>query len=185
MSALILQDGDPVLRQIAQPLPEELFGTPKLAKMIRDMAQALDEQPDGVAIAAPQIGLPWRIFLVRYDRVRPPVPEGEPEPKAEVGVYINPSFVRTSRKREEMEEGCLSVRGKYGTVKRAERATVRARDERGDGFERGGGGLLAQVFQHEIDHLEGILFIDKAVRIRKSRKADEAEAASAAHAHEY
>ena len=82
MSVSIVQDGDPVLRQTAQPVPEDMFGTPKLAKMVKDMAAALDEQPDGVAIAAPQIGLPWRVFLVRYDRVRPPVPEGEPEPEA-------------------------------------------------------------------------------------------------------
>jgi methionyl-tRNA formyltransferase len=169
MSVEILQDGDQRLRDTAQPLPAELFNTAELDKMVADMAEALDGQADGVAIAAPQIGLPWRIFLVRYDRVKPPA-EGEPEREAEIGVYINPSFVRTSKKRADMDEGCLSVRGKYGKVKRAERATVRAFDQHGAEFERGGGGLLAQIFQHEVDHLDGILFIDKATEIRSSRR---------------
>lgn len=186
MSVPILQDGDQRLREAAQPVPEALFGTPELARMVADMAEALDGEEDGVAIAAPQIGLPWRIFLVRYDRVRPMPPEGEPEPPAEIGVYANPSFVRTAKRKRGMDEGCLSVRGRYGTVKRAERATVRARDEHGAVFERGGGGLLAQVFQHEIDHLDGILFIDKAeqVRITKKQARAEEESDSTEHDHE-
>ena len=61
-----------------------------------------------------------------------------------------------------MDEGCLSVRGVYGTTKRHERVTVRARNQDGTKFERGGGGIMAQIFEHEIDHLNGILFIDHA-----------------------
>ncbi|MDR3546702.1 MAG: peptide deformylase [Candidatus Pacebacteria bacterium] len=167
----ILQDGIPSLREIAQAVPEELFGTDELAVMINDMADSLDSQPDGVAIAAPQIGIPYRIFLVRYDRTVPPPPEGAPveELEPDIGVYINPEFVRTSRRRDEMDEGCLSVRGVYGTTLRHERATVRARDASGASFERGGGGLLAQIFQHETDHLDGILFIDHAIHIAPSK----------------
>lgn len=157
----IVQNGDPVLREIAPPVAENEFGTKALADVVDGMAEALDAQPDGVAIAAPQVGISLRIFLVRYDRLYP-APEGVTVP-AEVGVYINPEFTRASRRREVMDEGCLSVRGTYGKTYRHERATLRARDQFGNVFERGAGGILAQVFQHETDHLNGILFIDHAI----------------------
>lgn len=161
----IVQDGDPVLRKKAAPVAPAEFGGTALARIIKDMAESLDEQPDGVAIAAPQIGVGKRIFLVRYDRMAAPAEEGTPERAPEVGVFVNPEIIRKARKKEEMDEGCLSVRGKYGRTRRAERATVRAQDEHGKKFERGGGGILAQAFQHEIDHLDGILFIDHATEI--------------------
>ena len=161
----IVQDGAPVLREIAKPVPEELFGTPELARIIKDMEAALDPELEGVALAAPQISISYRIFIVRKDRtIAPPLVEDDrtapPEPKNEI--YINPEIVKTSRKRADVDEGCLSVRGIYGTTNRHERATVRARNVDGSRFERGGGGLMAQIFEHEIDHLNGILFIDHA-----------------------
>lgn len=159
MSAIV-QDGAPVLRKIAAPVPEALFGTPELDGILKDMEETLDGQLDGVALAAPQIGIGMRIFVVRYDRILPPPPDGEHPP--EIGVYINPEFVKSSKRRVEMDEGCLSVRGIYGKTMRHERATVRARDAEGRAFERGGGGILAQIFQHETDHLNGILFVDHA-----------------------
>ena len=73
--------------------------------------------------------------------------------------------MKTSKRKRGMHEGCLSVKDKYGTVQRAERATIRAYDEHGVMYERGGSGLLAQIFQHECDHLDGILFVDKATKI--------------------
>ena len=158
------QDGHPVLRQIADAVPESMFGTPELFQMLKDMEEALDAEPDGVALAAPQIALPYRIFVVRFDRMHPHPPEGE-EHVPEVGVFINPEFVKASRRRDEVDEGCLSVRGKYGKTLRHERATVRAYTADGKVFERGGGGLLAQAFQHEIDHLDGVLFIDHALDV--------------------
>ena len=163
----IIQNGDPVLRAIAAPVPEEMFGTEELASLITDMADSLDGQKDGVALAAPQIGVSYRIFVVRYDRTISPASE-EAEKELEetgpqLGVFINPEFIRSSRRRVEMDEGCLSVRGLYGTTLRHERATVRARTVDGATFERGGGGLVAQIYQHETDHLNGILFIDHAV----------------------
>lgn len=165
----IVQDGTPVLRAIAQPVPEELFGTPELAQIIDDMKKALASELEGVALAAPQIAVPYRIFIVRKDRTvtPPPMEEGveRPAPEPVNEVYINPEIVRTSRKRADMDEGCLSVRGFYGTAKRHERVTVRARNLDGSRFERGGGGLMAQIFEHEIDHLNGILFIDHAKHI--------------------
>ena len=163
----IVQDGTPVLRDIAQPVPEELFGTPELSQIIQDMIDALDPELEGVALAAPQIAVPYRIFIVRKDRTITPPPLEDAEatrvvPPAENEIYINPEIVKTSRRRAKMDEGCLSVRGIYGTAKRHERVTVRARNVDGSRFERGGGGLMAQIFEHEIDHLNGILFIDHA-----------------------
>lgn len=155
----IVQDGDPVLRKLAAPVPEALFGTQELRAIIADMSESLDAQPDGVALAAPQIGIPYRIFIVRYDRIAPPT---EPALPADVGVYVNPEFVRSAKRRIDMDEGCLSVRGIYGKTRRHDRATVRAYTEEGIAFERGGGGILAQIFQHETDHLNGILFTDHA-----------------------
>ncbi|MDB5237285.1 MAG: peptide deformylase, peptide deformylase [Parcubacteria group bacterium] len=166
---MIVQDGDPVLREIAAPVAEEEFGTPALLKIIDDMMVALDAEADGVALAAPQIGVSKRLFIVRYDRLG----TGDEEPPAgpQLGVYINPEFVKSSRRRLEMDEGCLSVRGVYGKTIRHDRATVRARTPDGSAFERGGGGILAQVFQHETDHLEGILFIDHAHILFESKQA--------------
>lgn len=164
----IVQDGAEVLRGIAKPVPEEFFGTPELAGIVKDMKDALDPEIEGVAIAAPQIGIPYRIFVVRKDRTLPPPPMPEkgaplpPPPAPEHEVYINPEIIKTSRKRAKVDEGCLSVRGVYGTTKRHERVTVRARNTDGIKFERGGGGIMAQIFEHEVDHLNGILFTDHA-----------------------
>ena len=163
----IVQDGDPVLREVANEVLPEEFGTPALQTILANMREALNAQPDGVALAAPQIGVSKRIFIVRYDRLTTP-PEGVVVP-ADVGVYINPEFTRTSRKREYMDEGCLSVRRIYGKAYRFIRASVRAQDEHGTYFERGGGGLLAQIFQHETDHLNGFLFIDHAEELYELR----------------
>ncbi len=163
----IVQEKAAILRKKAEPVPEKMFGTEKLSSIIADMAEALDKELDGVALAAPQIAVPYRIFIVRKDRTLPlpPMPSEEkrlPQRTPEVEVYINPEIVKTSRKRQKADEGCLSVRGMYGTTKRHERVTVRAEREDGSRFTRGAGGLLAQIFEHEVDHLNGILFIDHA-----------------------
>ena len=71
----IVQDGAEVLREVAKPVPEEMFGTPELAQIIADMKDALDPHLEGVALAAPQIGVPYRIFIVRMDRTIPPPPD--------------------------------------------------------------------------------------------------------------
>jgi peptide deformylase len=163
----IVQDGDPVLREIAQSVQESEFGTPELRELIDDMAATLDAEPDGVALAAPQVGVSKRLFIVRYDRL---LSGDELQKGPNLGVYINPEFVKSSRRRLEMDEGCLSVRGMYGKTIRHDRATLRARDIDGLKFERGGGDILAQVFQHETDHLDGILFIDHAHLIFESKR---------------
>lgn len=158
----ILNKDEPLLREIAAPVPASLFGTKELAGMIKNMQDTLDGEPDGVALAAPQIGIPYRIFVARFERTLPPPKEDEPPHAPLVGIFINPEIIRTSKRRAEVDEGCLSVRDVYGKTRRFERATVRAYDEQGKPFERGGGGIIAQIFQHETDHLNGILFIDTA-----------------------
>jgi peptide deformylase len=160
----IVQDGAEVLNEVAKPVPEEMFGTAELARLIKDMGEALDTQPEGVALAAPQIGVSWRIFIVRVDRTvpLPDVAENKAPPRPEIAIYINPEIIKTSQKRVECDEGCLSVRGVYGTTKRHEKVTVRARRADGSRFQRGGSGLMAQIFEHETDHLNGILFVEKA-----------------------
>lgn len=154
----IVQIGAEVLRNTSKEVPEKLFGSKELIEMLDTMKTALESQKDGVAIAAPQVGIPYRIFLV--------------SPKAYHGntkdirlVFINPIITKKSKTTEIMPEGCLSVRWKYGEVKRSTNTTVQAYDEHGKKFTRVGGGLLSQIFQHEIDHLDGILFIDKAKNV--------------------
>lgn len=163
----IVQIGDDVLRKKAQPVPRGEITAEKFQDIIKRMKEALATQPDGVALAAPQIGEPWRIFVVShkmfmdYDEIDPDNP-----PLDRDRVFINPEIVNTSKKKLSMDEGCLSVRWKYGQVERHKQATVRAYDEKGEEFQLGGSGLLAQIFQHETDHLDGILFVDKAENLR-------------------
>ena len=80
-------------------------------------------------------------------------------------VFINPEIVKASKEKKEVDEGCLSVRWLYGKVRRSARVTLRAYNEKGERIERGASGLLAQIFQHEVDHLNGILFTDKAKEV--------------------
>lgn len=166
----IVQNGDPVLRATAEPVSDSLFGSEELSRMLEDMREALSAQKDGVALAAPQIGLSKRIFIVRYDRMdEREVPADAVEDPRE-GIYINPSILSVSRKKSDMPEGCLSVRGLYGTTHRHEKATVKAQNEHGEWFTRGAGGILAQAFQHEIDHLNGMLFIDHALEVHEQKQ---------------
>ncbi len=164
----IVQEGEPVLRKTAKVVGDEFFGSEKLARLLKDMEEALDKEEDGVALAAPQIGESLRIFIVRKDRTIAPPKEGAWP--AEVEVYINPEIIKRSRKKQQADEGCLSVRGMYGKTKRHERATIRAHRPDGSRFERGAGGLLAQIFEHEVDHLNGILFIDHATHLIELKK---------------
>ena len=80
-------------------------------------------------------------------------------------VFINPKIEKFSKEKRDMPEGCLSVRGTYGKVKRSVRCTIKAYDEKGNLITRGASGFLAQIFQHETDHLNGILFIEKAKNV--------------------
>lgn len=162
----IVQKGTPVLRETARNVLPEEINTPKIQKVIEDMKIALASQADGVAIAAPQIGVSLRIFVVSKNveimtKGEDTLSDKQKE-KIKDTVYINPEIKRLSKVKNRLDEGCLSVRYLYGKVERSEKATVTALDETGKSFSKGASGLLAQIFQHEIDHLNGILFIDKA-----------------------
>lgn len=156
-TATIVQEPAAVLRATASPVPAGDFGSEKLAQVLADMKAGLAGEDDGVAIAAPQIGVSLQIFVVAAKVLG--------KRQKEDLVFINPEITRLGRKREALSEGCLSVRWKYGMVKRALTATVRAYNEKGNEFVMKAEGLLAQIFQHETDHLKGVLFIDKATDI--------------------
>ena len=158
----IVQKNDPVLREISLPVPLVKIKTPEIRSIISDMKKAMDPQFDAVAIAAVQIGKPVRIFVVSKRAFGIVGGDVETAKMKDDMVFINPKITKTSKAKEYLEEGCLSVRYIYGKVARAEKATVEAYDENGKKFTRGFSGLLAQIVQHECDHLDGHLFIDKA-----------------------
>lgn len=154
------------LRMRAKEVPLKEIGAKKIKKIISDMKKALSTQDDGVAIAAPQIGESLKIIVIS-GKVKDIIAgveniENLKKTKNLDEVFINPKILRSSREKNSMEEGCLSVRWLYGKVKRSAKVEITAYDEGGKKVQRGASGLLAQIFQHEIDHLEGVLFIDKA-----------------------
>lgn len=163
MPTKIIQAGNPVLRQKAKSVEKSAVESRKIAGVIKRMKTVLGKEGFGVAIAAPQIGESLRIFVVAGKVF-------DSKQKQEVSasrdrVFINPELVRVSKLKKEMTEGCLSVRNKYGSVMRHEKTSVTALDEKGSPFVYHGSGLAAQIFQHEVDHLNGILYTDKAVAV--------------------
>ena len=177
----IVQKEDKILRKIAKEVAVKDIKTPKIKAILKKMSKALDNQEDGVAIAAPQIGENLRIFviskkifeIIEESKVKNAKPNIEDikNPEKEKTVYkdmvfINPKILKTSRKKVLTEEGCLSVRWLYGKVNRSEKTLIKAHDEEGKLFTMGGSGLLSQAFQHENDHLDGILFTDKAIDLK-------------------
>jgi len=181
MSKLVKQN-HPALHTIAEEVPVEEITSPKIKKILKDMKEALLAYNvtgfNGIAIAAPQIGIPLRIFLVHNTSKRKDEKDLLPNL-----IAINPQIIKLSKKKHLVGEGCLSVGEDYGAVNRSTHATIRAYDENGKKYERGASGLLAQVFQHECDHLDGILFIDKAEKVwnkddieaKRMREADSEE----------
>ena len=176
MEKVIVQNGDPVLRKKAREVLLAEISSAKIAKVLSAMQEALLSQDDGVALAAPQIGVSLRIFIVSKAALA--LPENLKE-RAQVAerrdlkrqegflTFINPVIIKRSREKALLDEGCLSVRPLYGQIKRSTKVSLTAFDEDGKKVSRGTSGLLAQVFQHECDHLDGILFIDHAVNIRE------------------
>jgi peptide deformylase len=141
------------LRAHAKEVTKEEFSSPYLLGVIASMKKALNKEHDGVAIAAPQIAVSLRIFVVAEHAY-------EEHAKHKPLVFINPVIIKKSKKTAIMQEGCLSVRWVYGKTRRSLLATVEAYDEHGKKFTYGGTGLIAHIFQHEIDHLDGVLFVD-------------------------
>lgn len=151
----VLHEPDPILRKMSQPVPLKELGTKKFLDLIKDMEKTMEVEK-GVGIAAPQVGINWRMFIA--------------ETKDGNKVFVNPEFVLKSFKVIDYEEGCLSVPGekthrKWGATRRHRSVTVKALDEHGKEFEIKGEGLLSIVLQHEIDHLDGRLFIDHASQL--------------------
>ena len=163
----IIQKGNKILHTVAKDVAVEEIRSKKISKIISDMKKALAREPDGVAIAAPQIGIPLRIFVVS-GKILKTLSGNELEKKDEV--FINPKITRYSKEKKLVEEGCLSVRYMYGKVKRSAKISLEALDQKGDIIKKGASGLLAQIFQHETDHLEGVLFIDKAKEVEEITK---------------
>lgn len=150
----IVQDGDVVLRKMAIEIPLSEIKSPKIKGIIKKMSETIKKREDAVALAAPQIGKSLQIFIVKY--------KVESKPDFDYKIFINPKIIKISRKKKIVSEGCLSVEGIEGEIKRAEKVVVEAYDEHCKKFIRGTRGLLAQIIQHEIDHLNGILFTDTA-----------------------
>ncbi|PIR69844.1 MAG: peptide deformylase [Candidatus Niyogibacteria bacterium CG10_big_fil_rev_8_21_14_0_10_46_36] len=169
----IVLDPDPVLRKKAEEVKKEDIRSPDTQSLIRTMAEVLLESENGVGLAAPQIGAPLRVFIVLKkvltlsEEKKDQEEARKKDPLSEVDIYINPEIKNRSKTTIIMDEGCLSVPRMYGKIKRFEKVTLRAYNERGESMERGASGLLAEIFQHEVDHLNGILFIDSAKDVKE------------------
>ena len=167
----IVKYGDPVLEQLCDPIEE--FDTPELHQLVEDMFETMREA-SGVGLAAPQIGITKRLTVIDCSAGEDPDEKLvliNPEILEKVGVQVG-------------EEGCLSIPGFRGDVKRAQKVVVRARDAKGETFEVEGEELLARVILHENDHLDGVLFLRHLTplkrelikrKIRKLRKKGEWE----------
>lgn len=164
---LIVQKENTVLRQKAKEVPIKDITSPRIKKVLAEMKEALASQDDGVAIAAPQIGIPLRIFVVSGKVMSILKDEDQDTAIYPDMVYINPVITKLSKERKLMEEGCLSVRYLYGKVKRSTKASIESYDEEGNLIKKGASGLMAQIFQHETDHLEGVLFTDFAIDLEE------------------
>jgi len=168
----IVQKEDKILHQSTKKILISEITTSKIKKILKEMSLALKSQNDGVAIAAPQIGYSLSIFIVSGKIFHKDFVRGKQEfekiPDKEIPkdlIFINPKIIKLSREKEWFPEGCLSVRWLYGKTHRSKKATITAYNENGKKFQRGASGFLAQIFQHETDHLKGILFIDHAKEI--------------------
>ena len=147
----IIQIGDPTLRKKSFEVTD--FGE-KTAQLLDDMKETL-KKAEGVGLAAPQVGVLRRIFIVNAED--------------EYYECINPVIVASSGK-QTGDEGCLSVRGKYGKVERPKKVTVVAYDRNGRKFTVKAQDFLARVFCHEYDHLDGILYVDKAQNVTEEKR---------------
>lgn len=140
-----------ILRTRSQEISD--FKDPALHAFIQDMFDTLNNTENGVGLAAPQVSRNIRLFIA------------SPKLQLTHSIFINPVIIKLSQEREIMEEGCLSVPYKYGNTKRAPLLKVEAYDEKGKKFKIKAEGLIAQLVQHEIGHLDGGLFSDIAKNI--------------------
>ena len=146
----IVKIGDPVLRGISRHV-EKI--TPRTIQLLDDMIETM-RAADGVGLAAPQVGVLRRIVVIET-------------PEEGLIELINPKIIAFAGE-QRSEEGCLSIPGKYGLTVRPMYVTVRALNRNGEEFEINGSGLLAKAFCHEIDHLDGKLYIDCAIKMENT-----------------
>ncbi|KQW31900.1 peptide deformylase [Rhizobium sp. Root274] len=145
---------DPLLRQVSQPVERV---DSELNQLVDDMLETMYEAP-GIGLAAIQVGVPRRLLVIDLAK------EGEePAPL----VFINPKIIRSSDERSTYEEGCLSIPDYYAEVERPATITVTSLDRTGKEVTTEADGLLATCLQHEIDHLDGVLFIDHISRLKR------------------
>jgi peptide deformylase len=156
---LVLRMGHPVLKQVAAPV--ERFGTRELQELIEDMSDTMRAM-NGAGLAAPQIGVSLRVVIFEVSR-NPRYPQAEAVPRT---VLINPELTPLGEETDEAWEGCLSVPGMRGLVPRYQRLRYRGHDLHGMPIDRTVEGFHARVVQHEVDHLDGILY---PMRIRDLR----------------
>jgi len=155
----IIETPDPILRQISTPVEAV---DDDLRKLIDDMFQTMYAAP-GIGLAAIQVGVPKRLLVIDLQE---PEEEGG-EPVREPLVFINPEILEASDTLQVYSEGCLSVPDMYAEVERPDRIRARWLDRDGKPHEKEIDGLLAICLQHEMDHLEGILFIDHLSRLKR------------------
>ncbi|MDO8516364.1 MAG: peptide deformylase [bacterium] len=148
-----------VLRKKTKPFDLKDFKSEEIKKLVADMRRIM-RAANGIGLAANQIGLPWRVFVAE-------VPSGDGGTK--FYAMFNPTLEKTSEEHVFFEEGCLSVPGVYGEVERPERVTLNAFDAKGKPVKIKAWGLLARVFQHEMDHLNGYVFIDRTKQVYKAK----------------
>jgi len=145
----------PVLRKKARKVTD--FG-PELQTLVDDMVETMRAAP-GVGLAAPQVGVPYQLIVVEYGEKE----EEEVQPK--LYILANPEIMRTASETEVGTEGCLSIPGFVGDVERPAGITIRGLNRRGKPMRLKADGWLARIFQHEVDHLNGVLFIDRAEKV--------------------
>jgi len=150
---------NPVLRRKARPVTD--FG-PEVQKLIDDMIETMRAEP-GVGLAANQVGISQQVVVVEF-------PENEEDEEAEPKLYVvlNPEFSRLSKETVVGTEGCLSIPGYLGNVERHAALTVKGLNRRGQPVKLKVKGWTARIFQHEVDHLNGVMFVDRAQEVWKA-----------------
>ncbi len=149
---------EPVLRRKAKKVTKI---TPELRRLLDDMVETMRDAP-GVGLAAPQVGISERVIVVEYAE-EDDDDENAPPPKKKLYTLINPEIIWASEEMVDGTEGCLSIPGWLGDVSRHEAIAVKALNRSGQKVKINAEGWLARIFQHEIDHLDGVLYIDRLV----------------------
>ena len=154
----VVRLGHPVLRAMAEPVPEDWFGSGRLRELGEDLIRTMLEE-DGVGLAAPQVAEPLRLFAYW-------LPASDAAGELAPAVLVNPELRAIGDELVEGWEGCLSIPGLRGLVPRHERIKVRARTVAGETVSLTADGFHARVLQHEFDHLNGIVFLDRMSSVR-------------------